>query len=90
MDEVYILFKNGKIIYVGRSMNMKQRIDNNKSKKDFDSYSIVYRSDLPGRSAIVERAFILSLSMFSDNDLHNKSGSEFNKGLGEIVQVVKK
>lgn len=41
MIGVYLLKKDGEVIYVGQSMDVMTRIKSHKNKKDFDSYEII-------------------------------------------------
>ena len=43
---VYVLYKKSDIIYIGKSKNIKKRIDQHKADKDFDKVkSIIFKNE---------------------------------------------
>lgn len=65
--KVYVLIKNDNPIYVGVTTNIKQRIENHKRTKDFDSYIIIKKYDDKKESLAAECGIIRYLSLFKND-----------------------
>jgi predicted GIY-YIG superfamily endonuclease len=64
--KVYVLIKNDNPIYVGVTTNIKQRIENHKRTKDFDSYVIIKKYDDKKEALAAECGIIRYLSLFKN------------------------
>ena len=65
--KVYVLIKNDNPIYVGVTTNIKQRIENHKRIKDFDSYIIIKKYDDKKEALAAECGIIRYLSLFKND-----------------------
>lgn len=65
--KVYVLIKNDNPIYVGVTTNIKQRIENHKRTKYFDSYVIIKKYDDKKEALAAECGIIRYLSLFKND-----------------------
>lgn len=81
---VYILYKNGLPIYVGKSTDIKKRMSQHKSiKRDFDSYSVPFTSYMENVANIMEQTLISYIKSIHPL-LENKSSV---RPCGEIIKL---
>jgi len=81
---IYILYKDGTPIYVGKTTNIKSRIQQHKNiKRDFDSYRIAFEYDYEVTANITEKVLISFLKDLYPN-LLNKSSITL---CGEIIKL---
>lgn len=70
---LYVLYnqKTKSPIYVGLSSNLKKRISQHKTSKEFDAVTIIESYDSKKEGLIAERALIKFFSLFKSSDIVN-------------------
>lgn len=68
---VYVLIKDSKPVYVGCTMDVKRRIKQHKSTKDFDSYKVVKNYNNSKDAFQCENAILRFSTIFYPNNLKN-------------------
>lgn len=86
---VYFLMRNGKVIYVGCSQNVKSRVSSHKSSKNFDSYVIFKSFNDKTRALNMERLCTVLLNTFRCDGLLNTQGTSAKLNSFENV-IIKK
>lgn len=71
MYSVYILYKNGKAVYIGCSKNVKRRLYKHRENKDFDGHIILKRYKTKDLALNAENSLISFLTLFGDGNWYN-------------------
>lgn len=84
--DIYFLFKNNVIIYIGLTSNIERRLLEHKKTRDFDSYMIWWSETNRMKAQEMERNCIILLGNFPNSRLENKLN---NQGLKyrEIIKM---
>jgi len=82
--DVYILIKDGKIIYVGCTSNLSKRVLSHRKDKDFDSVSRLYFSDVKRDALRVERLFTMFVGQFCNPELLNFKSTTKENGTNKF------
>ena len=75
---VYILLQNSKIVYVGCTENVLNRLKNHKYNKEFNSYFVIYSSLYRDEALEMESKLIQFFKYVSSIDLINIRKGEVN------------
>lgn len=78
MTSIYALMKDGAIVYVGCSDNVRRRIRQhlNDQEKDFDSFAVIQRFKSRSKALVFEKILIKTVAMLSDSELINKQHND--------------
>lgn len=71
MYKIYALIKDSKCIYVGCTINLKNRLKSHKQIKEFDSSIIISYHEYKKDALLAERSIIKFLSIFGGDELLN-------------------
>lgn len=69
--KVYALCRNKNCIYVGCTSNLKNRLKQHKSNKNFESYIVLSKHNNRKDALLAERSIIKFLSVFGSDEIYN-------------------
>ena len=87
---VYLLIKDKKPVYIGCSVNLKNRLKSHRLSKDFDSYIVLKQYNDKKQALSAENALIRFISIFGGGDWLNSKDKDLvfmggYKGLNNSV-----
>jgi len=91
--EVYLLIKDKKPVYIGCSVNLKNRLKSHRLSKDFDSYIVLKRYSDKKEALSAENALIRFISIFGGDEWLNSKDIQLVfegsfKGLNNSVTYI--